>query len=57
MPPESTYRKHAEKVRRRIEKPGHPSSLPSTGVEVVCLPTKTAKASAGWIRAAAVIGG
>ena len=57
MLPESTYRKHAERVCRRIEKPGHLSSLPSKDLEAVCLPAKTENSSAGWTGAAAVIGG
>ena len=39
----------------QIEKLGNLTSLPSTGFDVVCFPTKIKSASAGWTRAVAVV--
>lgn len=39
----------------QIEKLGNLESLPPTGFEVVCFPTKIRSASAGWTRAVAIV--
>ncbi len=41
----------------QIEKLGNLESLPATGFEVICFPTKIKNASAGWTRAVAVVSG
>ena len=44
-----------ERAYCQIEKLGNLESLPSTGFEVVCVPTKIKNASAGWTRAVAIV--
>ena len=44
-----------ERAYCQIEKLGNLASLPSTGFEVVCFPTKIKNASAGWTRAVAIV--